>query len=196
MTLASASFKGGCRRQANFCGRHRRRSGVRNPGKQTPQKAVLAVNQGVQLILNVMRCPGSGILDAINRCPQRGGDYAFNTPGAAPSGGCAAQRGCPTLLDEQDLLTVPTRSPTSFPTACTIFELLNDTLDIAYNTLTSKNRLLCLPVLVTTSLGRRKTIGGALDREPFSAASRCANVRRNRPWPNAGCWLLLANLSR
>ena len=40
---------------------------------------------------------------------------------------------------------------TSFPTACTIFELLNDTLDIAYNTLTSKNGLLCLLVQVVIS---------------------------------------------
>ena len=119
-------------------------------GKTDTREAVFAVNQGIQAVLNAMRRPGNGILNAIKRHPKRGVDYAFNTPGAAPSGGCAARRGCPTLLNEQDLLTVPTRSPTSFPTACAIFELLNDTLDIAYNTLTSKNRLLCLPVQVAS----------------------------------------------
>jgi hypothetical protein len=35
---------------------------------------------------------------------------------------------------------------TSFPTGCTIFPDANGTLDIAFNTLTSKNGLLCLPV--------------------------------------------------
>jgi len=121
-------------------------AGGSESGETDAPEAVFAVNQGVQPVLNAMRCPGNGILNAINRHPKRGVDYAFNTPGAAPFRGMRCSARLPTLLDEQDLLTVPTRSPTSFPTACTIFELLNDTLDIAYNTLTSKNGLLCLLV--------------------------------------------------
>src|SRR5450755_1282289 len=146
MTLASASLQVGCRRKPISAGDTAAGRGAES-GKTDAPEAVFAVNQGAQAVLNAMRRPGNGILNAIKRHPKRGVDYAFNTPGAAPSGGCAARRsGCPTLLNEQDLRTVPTRSPTSFPTACAIFELPNDTLDIAYNTLTSKNRLLCLPV--------------------------------------------------
>ena len=40
---------------------------------------------------------------------------------------------------------------------CTIFPDANDTLDIAFNTLTSKNDLLCLPVLTVLHAEERGT---------------------------------------
>src|SRR5450755_2941376 len=71
----------------------------------------------------------------------------------------------PHFVGRAGLLTVPTRSPTSSPTACTIFELLSDTLDIAYNTLTSKNGLLCLLVLnARAGKCRRSKIWGTIGR--------------------------------
>jgi|HubBroStandDraft_6_1064221.scaffolds.fasta_scaffold302270_2 hypothetical protein len=41
----------------------------------------------------------------------------------------------------------PVRTPTSFPTECAIFRAANATLDFAFNTLKSKNGLLCPRVL-------------------------------------------------
>src|SRR5450755_4115192 len=152
MTLASASLQVGCRRKPISAGDTAAGRGAES-GKTDAPKAVFAVNQGAQAVLNAMRRPGNGILNAIKRHPKRGVDYAFNTPGAASSGGCAARRGCPLCWTSRIFSPVPTRSHTSFPAACTIFELLNDTLDIAYNTLTSKNGLLCL--LVQEERGRR-----------------------------------------
>jgi hypothetical protein len=70
-------------------------------------------------------------------------------------------------------------TPTSFPTACTISPDANGTLDIAFNTLTSKNGLLCLPVQTGTF---------QIDVEPLDllrAIAGVANVRHNNKWKDS-----------
>ena len=49
-------------------------------GKTGTCEPVVAVNQGVQLVLHAIRRLWSGILNAINRHLKEGVDYAFNTP--------------------------------------------------------------------------------------------------------------------
>jgi hypothetical protein len=80
MTLASASCQVGCPAARRFPPETPPPVGGPESGETDAPEAVFAVNQGAQAVLNAMRRP------------KRGVDYAFNTPGAAPSGGCAARR--------------------------------------------------------------------------------------------------------
>jgi Tn3 transposase DDE domain len=58
-------------------------------------------------------------------------------------------RGAGQAVKEEDLArNWPLLHTHIIPTECTIFPASNATLDFAYNTLTSKNGLLCLPVLL------------------------------------------------
>ena len=55
-------------------------------GKTGVLEHVFTPIQGMQLLLNAIRCLGGGILNAVNRYPKRGVDYAFNTLGAPCNG--------------------------------------------------------------------------------------------------------------